>query len=627
MVWQSKWMARHPSKFAPEAEIFRSIHRGDRIFIGTGCGEPQYLVQALIDYVHAHPLAIFDAEVLNIVTLGVAPYTDPKFKRNFRHNAFYIGTATRGAVNEGRADYTPLSLSVISQLIQDGSLPIDIAMVQTSPPDEHGHLSLGISVDIVKAAVEKARIVIAQVNSEMPRVHGDTFIPVERVDYLVPQDEALLEFPADTPDEVTARIGRHVARIIKDGDTLQVGYGKIPNAILDNLREHRHLGIHTELLTDGIVELMRCGAVDNSRKSLDRGKTVATFCMGGRSTYRFLDDNPGIAFRTAAYTNDPLVIARQRHMTAINSALAIDLTGQTTAESIEGRFYSGIGGQGDFMRGATLAPGGKAIVAMQSTADGGRVSRIVPQLPPGAGVTLIRTDVRYVVTEYGIAYLHGKSIRERALDLIAIAHPKFRPGLIEEAKRMRLIYPDQAFVAGEGGEYPEHLETPRTTKTGLELLMRPVKISDEPLLREFFHALSDESLHRRFMSIRTDMPHERLQEFCAVDYNRHMVILAVRPRESGEELVGIGQYYVEESRHAAEVALVVRDDYQNQGVGSEILAYLTQLARRRGLLGFTAQVLVDNRAMVHLFESRGFRLQKQMIAGTVHYRIYFGEEE
>ncbi|MBM3316878.1 MAG: GNAT family N-acetyltransferase [Candidatus Eisenbacteria bacterium] len=623
MVWQETWMARHPAKFAPENEIFRCIHRGDRIFIGTGCGEPQYLVQALIDYMQAHPLAFFDAEVLNVVTLGVAPYTDPKFKRNVRHNAFYVGGATRGAVNEGRADYTPISLSEVSRLLRDGSLPIDVALVQTSPPDAHGLLSLGVSVDIVKEAVDRARTVIAQVNSEMPRVHGDTFVPIERIDYLVPHDEALLEFGHEPTDEISERIGRHVARIIKDGDTLQVGYGKIPNAIMANLREHRHLGIHTELLSDGIVDLMRCGAVDNSRKTLDRGKTVATFCMGSRKTYRFLDDNPAIAFRTAATTNDPLVIARQRGMTAINSALAIDLTGQTTAESIGGEFYSGIGGQGDFMRGAALAPGGKAILALPSTAADGRVSRIVAQLPAGVGVTLIRTDVRYVVTEYGIAYLQGKSVRERALDLIAIAHPDFRAGLIEEAKRSKLIYADQAFVPGKAGEYPEHLEARRTTKSGLELSLRPVKISDEALLRDFFHALSDESLHRRFLSIRTDMPHERLQEFCAVDFERHMVLLALPAREGPEEIVAIGQYCVEENRHTAEVALVVRDDYQNLGVGSELLARLTQIAMRRGLLGFSARVLLDNRAMVHLFERRGFHLEKRMVAGTVHYRIHF----
>jgi acyl-CoA hydrolase/GNAT superfamily N-acetyltransferase len=624
MGWHEKWMMRCPEKFAREENLFRCIHRGDRIFIGTGCGEPQYLVQALIDYIDAHPLAFFDAEVLNVVSLGVAPYTDPKFKRNFRHNAFYIHTATRDAVNEGRADYTPLSLSEVSRLLLDGSLPIDVALIQTSPPDEHGHVSLGISVDIVKAAVEQARTVIAQVNREMPRVLGDTFIPIERIDFIVPHDEPLLEFSSDVSDEIAERIGRHVARIVKDGDTIQVGYGNIPNAILAHLREHRHLGLHTELLTDGIVDLMRCGAMDNTQKTLDRGKAIATFCMGTRATYNYLDDNPAVAFRTAAYTNDPRVIAQQRNMVAINSALSIDLTGQTTAESIGGSFYSGIGGQGDFMRGAALAPGGRTILALQSTAADGTVSRIVPQLPSGAGVTLIRTDVRYVVTEYGIAYVHGKSIRERALDLIAIAHPKFRPELIEEAKRLHLIYRDQAFVAGEAGEYPEHLEAHRTTGGGIELLLRPVKISDESLLRDFFHALSDESLHRRFMSIRTDMPHERLQEFCAVDYDRHMVILAVIEQGGTQEVVGIGQYYVEQNRHIAEVGLVVRDDHQNRGIGSELLAYLTQIAKRRGLLGFTAQVLLDNRAMVHLFESRGFHQEKQMVAGTVHYQLYFG---
>ena len=280
-------------------------------------------------------------------------------------------------------------------------------------------------------------------------------------------------------DEIAEKIGKYVARIVQDGDTIQVGYGSIPNAILSHLKDKKHLGVHTELLTDGIVELMQAGVIDNSRKDLNRGKTVAAFCMGKRETYQYLHDNPAIEFRQVNYTNNPTVLARQRNMTAINSALEIDLTGQATAESIGEIFYSGIGGQADFMRGAILSPGGKTILAIQSTAEDGKVSRIVPFLKEGAGVTLSRGDIHYVVTEYGIAYLHGKNIRERAMDLIAIAHPKFRAGLIEEAKRRHLIYKDQAYITGGGGEYPEHLEAHRTTKSGFALFLRPVRMNDE----------------------------------------------------------------------------------------------------------------------------------------------------
>jgi acyl-CoA hydrolase/GNAT superfamily N-acetyltransferase len=616
----------YPQKFISEDQIFRHIHRGDRIFIHTACGEPQYLVQALIHFVESNPKAFFDAEVIQVWTLGVAPYTDEKFKYNFRHNSFFVGNNSREAVNRGMADYTPLFLSNVPDLIYRGLVPINVALIQTSPPDVHGHMSLGVSVDIVKAAVEKASLVIAQINNEMPRVHGDGFINIEDVDFIICHDEPLLEYEVVAPDEVAQQIGKYVARIVQDGDTIQVGYGSLPNAILSNFGDKKHLGVHTELLTDGIVELMKKGVIDNSRKTLNRGKTVATFCMGHRKTYEYIHDNPSVEFRAIDYTNNPLTISRQKNMTAINSALEIDLTGQVTAESLGRTFYSGVGGQADFMRGAVLAPGGKAILAIQSTAEWGKVSRIVPFIREGAGITLIRGDIHYVVTEYGIAYLHGKNVRERAMELIGIAHPQFRPWLIEKAKQANLIYRDQAFIPGKRGEYPEHLETFRTTNKGFQILLRPVKISDEPLLKDFFYSLSDTSLYRRFISFRKDMPHERLQEFVIINHAKEMTILATVKETEKEKVVAVGQYGKNESTHTAEVALAVRDDHQNQEIGTELLSYLTYLAKREGLLGFTAEVLVENRPMLHLFEKMGFDIQKRNEQGVYELKMAFREE-
>ncbi|MCS6903026.1 MAG: GNAT family N-acetyltransferase [Candidatus Bipolaricaulota bacterium] len=617
---------RYPEKFAPEEMVFSRIHRGNHIFISTGCGEPQYLVRALVQYAQAHPKAILDAEVFHVWTLGVAPYADEKFQYNFRHNSFFIGPHTREAVNQGLADYTPIFLSHVPRLFARGLVPIDVALIQTSLPDSHGYMSLGVSVDITKAATERASLVIAQVNAFMPRVHGDGFIHIEDVDFVVPYDEPLLEFRAEADDAIAQQIGKYVARLVQNGDTIQVGYGSIPNAILANLSEKKHLGVHTELLSDGIVALMKQGVIDNSRKTIDRGKTVATFCMGSREAYEYLDDNPAIEFRTVDYTNNPLVIARLDNMVAINSALEIDLTGQASAESLGRTFFSGIGGQADFMRGAVLARNGKTILALPSTANNATVSRIVPLLQEGAGATLNRGDVHYVVTEYGIAYLHGKNIRERAMALIAIAHPDFRPQLIEEAKKLHLIYKDQAFIPGKRGEYPEELETYRTTKSGLEILLRPVKISDEPLLKDFFYALSDTSLYRRFISMRKDMPHERLQEFVVIDYTQAMVILATISREEQiEEVVGVGQYSIDERTHTAEVALVVRDDYQGQGIGAELLSYLKYLAKRQGLHGFTAEVLQENLPMLHLFEKMGFDIAKRYAEGVYELKMTFRE--
>jgi acyl-CoA hydrolase/ribosomal protein S18 acetylase RimI-like enzyme len=613
----------YPKKFMPEDRVFSHIHRGDRIFIGTACGEPQYLVRSLVNYVESHPKAFFDAEVLHVWTLGVAPYADEKFKYNFRHNSFFIGANTRDAINKGLADYSPIFLSEIPDLFYSGIVPIDVALVQTSPPDSHGYMSLGVSVDIVKAATENASLVIAQVNSNNPRVHGDGFIHIEDVDFIIPYDEPVLQYLEQAETEVVQRIGKYVSQLIQDGDTIQVGYGSIPNAILANLYDKKNLGVHTELLGDGIVELMKKGVINNTKKSINRGKTVATFCMGKNDTYDYIHDNPAIEFRTVDYTNNPLIIAQHDNMTAINSALEIDLTGQASAESIGKTFYSGIGGQADFMRGSVLAKNGKTILALQSTAENETVSRIMPFIKEGAGVTLNRGDIHYVVTEYGISYLHGKNIRERAMELISIAHPKFRSWLIEEAKKQNLIYKDQEFIPGVKGEYPEVLETYRTTKTGLEVLLRPVKISDEPLLKDFFYSLSDKSLYRRFSSARTDMPHERLQDFVIIDYTKEMVILAVKEHEEKEGILGLGQYGINEGSRAAEVALVVKDEYQGKGIGTELLTYLTQLAKKQGLLGFTAEVLVENRPMLRLFEKMGFETEKRSEAGVFELEMTF----
>ncbi len=619
-----RFRKEYPEKFVMPDVAFSRIHRGDRIFIGTGCGQPQYLVDAMVEFVKTNPKAFFDAEVVHVWTLGLTPYLREEVKKNFRLDSFFIGAPTRAAVNNGEADYTAIFLSQVPDLFRRGVVPIDVALIQTSLPDEHGFMSLGVSVDIVRAATDRARTVICQVNRAMPRTHGDSFVHLRDVDFILPHDEPLLEYETVVPDGIADRIGGYVARLVQDGATIQVGYGRVPDAILSHLSRKVHLGVHTELLSDGIVELMKAGVVDNTRKSIDQNKTVAAFCMGSQATYEFLSDNPSVSFRAVDYTNSPAVIARIEKMTAINTALEIDLTGQVTAESLGSEFYSGIGGQADFMRGAVLAPEGKSILCIESTARSGEVSRIVPYLSSGAGVTLTRGDLHYVVTEYGIAYVHGKNMRERAMELIRVAHPKFRPWLLREAKARNLVYRDQAYVPGKRGEYPEHLETYRTTKAGQEILLRPVRISDEPLLKDFFYALSDQSTYQRFISSRKDMPHERLQEFVVIDYTAEMVILAVVTVDERDVVVGVGQYGIDAQTHTAEVALVVRDDWQKRGVGTELLEYLTLLARKEGLLGFTAEVLIENRPMMHLFERAGFSMDKKRGAGVYELKMLFG---
>jgi acyl-CoA hydrolase/RimJ/RimL family protein N-acetyltransferase len=616
----------YPDKFISKERIFSKIHRGAKIFIGTACGEPQYLVRALTDWVKSNPKAVFDAEVFQVWTMGVAPYTEPVFKANFRHNSFFIGDPSRTAVNEGMADYTPVFLSEVPGLFKRGMVEVNVALIQVSPPDGNGFMSLGVSLDIVKSAARAADMVVAQVNRFMPRVHGSGFINIDDVDFLVPHDEPLLTYQPKGDSDTIREIGRYVARLINDGDTIQCGYGATPNAILEALRDKKHLGVHTELISDGIVNLMRLGVVDNTCKTLSPGKTVASFCMGGPETYEFIHNHPMMEFRGIDFTNSPLRIARHDNMVAINAALTIDLTGQASAESIGGRFYSGIGGQADFMRGAVQAKNGRSILTIPSTAKGGEISRIVPFLAEGAGATLNRGDIHYVVTEYGIAYLHGKNIRDRAMALIAIAHPKFRSQLIKQAKEHNLIYQDQAFIPGKRGEYPKDLETFRRTKKGYEYFARPVRFSDETILKDFFYDLSDNSLYRRFISVRKDMPHERLQEFVVIDYTREIAVLGLDPDLDYDLVTVIGQFCIDELSHTAEVSFVVRDKYQNKGIGTDMLSYLTFLAKKLGLLGFTAEVLMENKPMLHVFDKAGFDLTRKMVEGVYELKMMFKEQ-
>ncbi|HZT59994.1 MAG TPA: acetyl-CoA hydrolase/transferase C-terminal domain-containing protein, partial [Pyrinomonadaceae bacterium] len=449
MNQRDSWRERYHEKLVDAATAVRSIRRGQRVFVGSGAAEPQALVNALGE--RAEELA--DTEIYHIMTLGVAPYAEARFARNFRHNAFFIGSNVRPAIHEGRADYTPIFLSEIPRLFRSRRVPLDVALIQLSPPDEHGFCSFGVSVDIVKAAAESASHVIAEVNPCMPRTLGDSFIHVSRLDLLVENYSEIPEPEQAEIDEAAIEIGRNVARLVDDGSTLQMGIGVIPNAVLAQLGGKKDLGVHTEMFSDGLLDLIESGVVNCSKKGFLDGKIVASFCMGTRRLYDFVDNNPLFEFRPVEFTNDPVQIARNRKMVAVNAALEVDLTGQVAADSIGSRFYSGIGGQVDFIRGAARSEGGKPIIALRSTAKNDTVSRIVPQLKEGAGVVTTRGDVHYVVTEYGIADLWGRNVRERAMALINIAHPKFREELLAEAKRHHLVYEDQILLAS--AHYPE----------------------------------------------------------------------------------------------------------------------------------------------------------------------------
>lgn len=407
------------------------VEDGARVLVGSGAAAPLGLLDAFC----ARAESLRDIEVCQLLTLGPAPYVAPALAGKVRHNAFFVGGNTREAVNAGRADFTPIFLSEIAALLR-GARPLDVALVQVTPPDTHGYCSLGVSVDIVKPAIESARIVIAEINPRMPRTHGDAFLHVSRFTRCVTVDHPLPELVVPPVDALSARIGRNVASLVEDGDTLQLGIGSIPNAVLAALRDHRDLGIHTEMFSDGVVDLVEAGVITNARKTLHRGKLVTSFVMGTRRLYDFVDDNPAVEMHPSHYVNDPFIVAKNRGMAAVNSALAVDLTGQVCADALGPQVYSGIGGQVDFLRGAARAERGKPIIALPSTAKGGAVSRICAELPNGAGVTTTRGDVHWVVTEHGAVDLHGKSIHERVRALIGIAAPEARDEL-ERAARVR----------------------------------------------------------------------------------------------------------------------------------------------------------------------------------------------
>jgi acetyl-CoA hydrolase len=422
----------YKSKVKSAAEAVRAIQSGHTVYIHSNAAAPQPLVDAMV----ARADELKAVKIVGLLTLGEADYVKPEYAESFRVHALFIGSNVRQAVNEGRADYTPIFLSEIPSLLLEGPMPIDVCLIQVSPPDAHGYCSMGVSVDCTLAARKRAKIVIAEVNRQMPRTHGRSFIHVSRIDHIVESDRPLPEFNCGEPTDIERKIGENVASLIDDGATLQMGIGAIPNAALSFLQSKKDLGIHTEMFSDGVVDLVQSGVITNDAKTVLPGKIAVSFAFGSKRLYDFVDNNPSVEFQTSDFINDPYVIAQNYKMTAINSALQVDITGQVSSDSIGQKLFSGFGGQVDFIRGASHAKGGRAIIALPATAKNGSVSRIVPILSPGAGVVTSRADVHYVITEYGIADLFGKCVRERAKALIEIAAPQFRASLEEECAKV-----------------------------------------------------------------------------------------------------------------------------------------------------------------------------------------------
>ena len=429
------WQEDYRRKVMQPNEAVQCIQSKMRVYIHPGCAEPETLVEALM----ARGPFVKNVEIVHLLTTGRADYIAPQMEGHFRHNAMFIGGNVRQAVNEGRADYTPVFLSQVEEMFENGQMPIDVALIQVTPPDAHGFCCLGVGVDATLSAARNAKIVVAQVNDQMPRTFGDCFIHVNEIDSVVEVSRPLCELRRIEVTQVHRDIGKNVAGLIEDGATLQLGIGSIPNAVLLELKDHRDLGVHTEMLSDLAIPLIESGVINGSRKTIHPHKIILGFVLGSKKLFDFVNNNPQFEFHPCKYTNDPFVIAQNYKMVAVNSGVQVDITGQVCADSIGTFFYSGIGGQVDFIRGASHCPGGKPIIALPSTAKDGTISRIVPMLDPGAGVVTSRGSVHYVVTEFGVAYLHGRTIRQRAESLIEIAHPKFREELYSFCEKTRWL--------------------------------------------------------------------------------------------------------------------------------------------------------------------------------------------
>ncbi len=582
------------------------LKSGSRIFIGSHAAVPTLLIDDLI----AHAQGLRDIEVVQLVTLSDNKWAKPELQHLFKVNTFFIGGNTiREAVAEGRADYTPCFMTDIPALFTEGVLPLDAALIMVSPADEYGYHSLGVSVDVIAAAARSAKRVIAQVNPLMPITYGQSFIHKDDIDTFFYAEQPLPVVTTPELDARTERIGQYVSLLIEDGATIQVGVGKVCTAVTRYLSNHKDLGLHTELLTDGVLDLIKKGVINNRRKTFHPGKCVTSFCIGSKSLYDFVHQNPHIGFYPSEYVNSPTNIARNDRMVSINSAIEVDLTGQVVSDSIGQHFYSGVGGQVDFSRGASMSNGGKPIIALPSTAKNGTVSRIVAHLKPGGGVVTTRAHVHYVVTEFGVASLRGKSIRERALELIRVAHPKFRNQLLAEVRKHYWVphYQVQTPV-----DVPElgPVGFKELSFNGEKFDLRPLNPSDERRLQEFFYSHTKETLQMRYNSVPTQMSREKSCTLVSVDQSTDLALCIVKQKGSVVEIQAVGRYYFIPNENSCEVAFVTREVLQGRGMAKRLLAEMISIAKSRGLASMQAYVRAENKPMLKVFEHAGFQRLK-----------------
>jgi acyl-CoA hydrolase/RimJ/RimL family protein N-acetyltransferase len=603
-------------KLVSTERALAGIRAGSRIYIGTGCAAPR----TLLAHLEAMEPGPADLEFVSFLTTSALPQVAGSPRTRYRHRTFFVGSEVRGLAGSGQLDYVPVSLEEIPRLLTSGRLPIDVALLQVSSPDARDFVSLGVSVDLAPAILSVARTVIAEINPAMPRTHGESMVHLNRFDALVRVNLPVAEYLHPKIGDVAERVARYIASIIEDGSTLQIGLGRVPNEALRHLRDRRDLGIHSDVITDGVVDLVEAGVVTGCCKTHYRDRIVASYCVGTRRLYDFVNDNPGVQLLPIDQVCHPEEVARQSRMVSITQAFAIDLTGQVCVDQFEGELYGGVSTQAGFIRGAARSPGGKPIICLSSTTDDG-ASRIKPLLEAGDGVGIARSDVHYVITEYGIAYLFGKSIRERALALIEIAHPRWREMLLTCAKELGYVRSDQ-YLASQAA-YPVHEERVVSLKNDQNVMIRPARAGDAGALQALFHRLSPDDVYTRFFRRVRSLTYRELQTLCNVNHETEVAFMAVRGPRENEEVIGSACYFLNPTTNLAEVAFMVSPEWQGAGLGTALQARLLEYAMSRGVRGFVADILPRNSSMLRLIARAPGIVTTSRDEDAVHVTVLF----
>lgn len=617
---KSYWPDDYLKKRHTAKEAIGLIQPGQRVFIGSSCGEPQHLVKELA----AQFSNFTDLEIVRLLSLETAPITmiaDEKSPESFTVRSFYSGSTIPENLARNRRFHTPINLSAVPYLFRSRQIPIHVALVQVAPPDDFGWMSLGISVDVTSAAARSADLVIAQVNPRMPRVLGRSFLHVNNVDVIVEHEEELLVIGDVLEPEYARKIAQHVASLVDDGSTLHMDLGATPQATLLALSQKNDLGVHTEYLTDGIMALFSMGVINNEKKGINEGKLVASTAIGTTNLYEFLHDNSAIEFYPSDYVNDSSVIAAHNQMVSLNVATMMDLTGQVAVDAHSRNYFSGVTGMLDFMRGAARSRQGKAVLLIPSTARGGTKSRIVPILQDMA-VVVPRSDVYYVVSEFGAVNLFGKSLQERAIAMISLAHPDFRDELFASAKKLGLVSARRSLKQSIHAVYPLKLEE-KVKIDDQEVIVRPVKPVDERRLQEHFYNLDKNDVISRFFHKKTSFVRDDVATMYQIDYVKEMTLVAVSGEFGFGRIIAVGGYILEERRNIAEVAFSVAKEWQKKGLSRLILKKLSEIAQENGIAGLVAYTSISNKAMIGLFKTLPYEVKTTAEDDLLRLSCYF----